>query len=585
MLYYDYPLELPKVMPSPNYAIRCQPYKGCAALDESNEAYQATVVLYTGHSRRDPLTKKMVHPKRVTIGKMIVREGKECFVPNERYFEFFAANNQPPVLSDVRGRGRPRLTRQEPASYGSIKDGEVLGSGFSLAWHNAARQLGLDEILNEVFGVKRTRDMLAIAAYYAFDDNRGLTLLEHFARTQMCFTHEIFSSKRASETFADITEAELTDFFRKWLVRNVGKNFCFYDVTSISYTGDSIHEVAWGYNRDNEDLPQLNLGLFVSSKTSLPLFYCSYNGGINDFTNFPYVMSEAKFMGLTGHITIVGDRIFSDAKAASAVYHQGYGLLVGMQLNKHQEAMQHLLAWQTSPSLNEEITKSPLENVTSSQCPYTLNDVPGTLFMYKDYDSAPTELCTLQRLIKAVNGKIESEGPFTTKNPSVNVRRLFDVETIRERGKTTLYRVTPNDNKVMDAFKLCGCYAIFTTEPGLGAFECLDKYRAKDACEKQFANLKNDLIGERILVHSDRAWHGKMFVLFLSLIIQTHLRNALKPLIHIRRKALRAAFVELSDIRCRKHGNRWCLKSALTRSQREMVQALDLPLDCLQPNK
>lgn len=571
MLYQDYRLPLPAVLPGPDYSIRCQPYKG----DRS----KTTVVLYTGKSRRDKETHKLVHAKRVTIGMTFTEDGNVVFIPNEQYFNYFSQGEQPPVLSQVRGRGRPAVPKPEKTVH---KDGAVMQIGFSLAWQYAARQLGLTKILNTAFGADLTAKILAVAAFYAYDNERGLTMLERFVRTQMCFTEAALNSQRACELFASIKEEQLTDFFRLWLERMGGKDFCFYDVTSVSYTGDGITEVAWGYNRDKEELPQVNLGLFVSSKTNLPLFYCNYNGGINDFTNFPYVMNEAKFMGLKGRITIVGDRIFSDAESASAVYHKGYGLLVGVQVSKFADVREQILGWQNNPSINQEITASPGEDITSSSCSFTLKDIPGVLHMYKQDGAVALEIASVKGLVKEVNKQISAASPSgTDKRPGRRIRQLFDVETVKEKDRKTRYKITPNDEKVMDAIKLCGTFAIFTTELNMDSYDCLNKYRAKDACEKNFANLKNELIGERMLVHSSDAWHGKLFVLFISLIVRTFLHNKLKSWIRDNRSSLRAAFAELAELKCRKNGERWILKEALTKPQKEIASALGLPLDYL----
>ena len=52
--------------------------------------------------------------------------------------------------------------------------------------------------------------------------------------------------------------------------------------------------VAWGYNRDNERLPQVNVGMFCTVEHKLPGFFSYYNSSIYDFTNLPYVLEQAR---------------------------------------------------------------------------------------------------------------------------------------------------------------------------------------------------------------------------------------------------------------------------------------------------
>lgn len=567
MLYDDYKIELPKVMPDPHYALRLQPYKNDSA---------KTVVLHLGPSKRDPKSGKLIHAKRVTIGKAVEEYGKTVMIPNEQYFNYFTQGKQPPVVSKVTGRGRPPKDRSDDKH----SDGSVVAFGYALAWINEAKKLGLYSILVNVFGADKALQMLTVAAFYAFENERGLTMLDQFAKTQMSFTQKKLSSQRACELFASIEEPELKSFFEKWIELKCGKDYCFYDVTSISYTGDGIVEVAWGYNRDKEDLPQVNVGLFVSSAARLPLFYCNYQGGINDFSNFPYVMSEAKFMGLSGKITVVGDRIFSEPGSASKVYKLGYELLVGMQIGHSHEVRQKLLQWRKSPNHKEEIAKSPADGIVAASTPFKLKDIDGTLFMYKQDETASLEWAGIRAVVKDIGAMIAQGQDKSPKLPSPKIRRVCDTQKTKSDGKA-VYQFALNNDKIQDAMDLCGCFAIFATEAHLDPYAGLTLYRAKDVCEKNFANLKNELMGERMLVHSSKAWHGKLFILFLSLIVRTSLHNALRPWIAKSKTSLKYAFVELSLIKCRRQGERWVLREAITKNQKELAQMLGLPLDYL----
>ena len=74
----------------------------------------------------------------------------------------------------------------------------------------------------------------------------------------------------------------------------------------------------WGYNRDREELPQINYGLVYAKETQLPLFYRLIPGSITDVAtlaatsamlmelglkNFSYSLDRGYFStaGLKGH--------------------------------------------------------------------------------------------------------------------------------------------------------------------------------------------------------------------------------------------------------------------------------------------
>ena len=67
---------------------------------------------------------------------------------------------------------------------------------------------------------------------------------------------------------------------------------CFNDITSISSYSKENEMVEFGYNRDHEDLPQINLGLVVDSGSKLPLHYHVHDGDIRDVSTLERVMKE-----------------------------------------------------------------------------------------------------------------------------------------------------------------------------------------------------------------------------------------------------------------------------------------------------
>ena len=143
------------------------------------------------------------------------------------------------------------------------------------------------------------------------------------------------------------------------------------------------------------------------------------------------------------------------------------------------------------------------------------------------------------------------------------------------------FTYTRNDEAIRTDLMLCGCMALFTTYPNFTASTALRTYNNKDVVEKCFAELKNDILGERLYVHSDEALTGKMFVTFLSLILHKSLQNKLRPWIRKNRSSLDVAFSILSDIECKKCGNQWLLTKVFTSHQKELIKLLQLPVNFL----
>lgn len=427
MLYYDHKIKLPLVMPSPDFTLRFQAYKG-KYQHEGNSDYQASAVLYTGRSRRDPSTHKLVHAPRYTIGKLVIIAGKEYLVPNERYFELFTAEKQPQEISAVKGKdscaapkAKAKAKAKAVAAPHKNKLGTVPCTGFYVVWQHVATELGLAPLLEGIFGVERARTLLTMAAFYAFTGSHDLPSMSYFSRTHMGFTAENLDVDNAGELFAGINAEERTDFLQQWLALNANKGSvsgsCFYDIATIGSIDDSLFRHEWFYD---DELPQPHLGLFVSTQSSLPLCYCTYYACRNDLSAIPDVMSDASLLGLNGRITLVSDELCVEEQHAETAklytLHYGYGLLGCIPQQQHPEVSRLLLEWRNNPHLNAEIAESPRYFQTSSTCDYTLNEsgISGTLYMYNDHCALAQEEIAIHRVAKAVNAAISAQGTLIT---------------------------------------------------------------------------------------------------------------------------------------------------------------------------
>ncbi len=83
----------------------------------------------------------------------------------------------------------------------------------------------------------------------------------------------------------------------------------FYDITSIPSYSNNIDFIEWGYNRDKENLAQLNMGVVFCNKNSLPIYYTIFPGSIVDVTTLKNCVAYLKGYGLK-EFTVVLDRGF-----------------------------------------------------------------------------------------------------------------------------------------------------------------------------------------------------------------------------------------------------------------------------------
>lgn len=102
-------------------------------------------------------------------------------------------------------------------------------------------------------------------------------------------------------------------------------------------------------------------------------------------------------------------------------------------------------------------------------------------------------------------------------------------------------------------------------------------YRSKESVEDCFDTTKNGLSDKRLHVHGDAQVEGKMFVMFLGLILTRILMQRLKEHMDQGHFTLQDELRELKKIRYFKDKKgKWITKNSLTKTQKEILSCLDL---------
>ena len=512
---------------------------------------------------------------RLLIGRLVIDpiDGAKMFHPNSNYFSFF--NVQPPTFSKVKGPGRPRKASKEPVSI-ERKSNEA-AFGYSIACHSLAREHSLDQILINSFGDALANKILAVGAFFGAGAPGGLTNIDHFTYKHMCFTDGVITSQGLSQLYQEITTAECNDFFKEWTKYCCADDCICYDVTSISNYSTSLPMVAWGYNRDKERLPQVNVGMFCTIERKLPVFFSYYNGSINDFTNLPYVLEQARLNGLKLDVplTLVLDGGFAVSEPLDIARQHGCEFIVGAPLDLSKDIRNQVLDWRGSPlSSNTSLIQRHDETIRCSVKELTIGRINTRLMMYKSPLSSARDESTLNSYV----AKIAQELKTATRLGQSKLKLYSQFFHINEDDGL---RFELKEKHYSELLELCGCFAMLCTRNDLSPNEVLDIYRAKDCVEKSFSIFKNDVQDERLQVNYQDSINGKLFLAFIGLILRKTLENKLRSYLTKSRIDIDSAIARLMDITCRKQNDEWVLTSALSKQQKELVKALDLPISQL----
>lgn len=532
-----------------------------------------------GQSKR--VNGKLKHDS-VAIGKIVEeQDGFKTLIPNDHYYEF-VAKTSPPNKGKVARRGRKPRSKTAN-TYAEAKQGTVFAFGYGLACHKLAKDFKIKPILDNVFGPKIANAIIAAASYLA-KAHGGLSGMEYFTSKHMLFTDSVLSSQRLSDLYREITSELRDSFFAQWIETRSPVSCACYDVTSISSYSAKIPLICYGYNRDNEKLAQVNVGLFCSMDDRLPIFLDEYNGSINDFTNLPYVLNHLMDLGFKGDITLVTDGGFATKETLDFIRENSFNYIIGAPLGFYPGIKDQVINWRSSPLADGKSFDYDGDLITYKETTIESAGHSCRLIMYQSSASSYRERSTLSQVLSRAERKFSDINSLSVKQARRLVKEYDDLFFVRtcEDGS---FVWTRNEVAINYATKLCGCFAIFCTRHDLSPQKILEHYRAKDMCEKFFDVYKNDIIEERTNVSSPESLRGKLFIGFIALILRIGFRQKLGEMKKKKRSnTLDTVLMMLEDIKCRKCENAWVLNSALSADQKEILNLLDLDLHYLDTN-
>jgi hypothetical protein len=231
------------------------------------------------------------------------------FVPNDYLASLLQAYSTDPLYMDEQSR---RIIATVIAKYGDgvydrirapkdktgMSSAQAVFIGPALVLGGITRKYRIDHMLCQAFGDKTADEILALAWYIASEGDalsNSDSWLDHFENPAGCS----MSSRDITKVLDSMSYDSIMTFYKQWLaVFKKVKDKVLYDLTSISYYGHGINLAAWGHNRDNESLPQVNYALLCLRSTAMPLFAWTLDGSINDVTT---LVNTLQFLDKLGY--------------------------------------------------------------------------------------------------------------------------------------------------------------------------------------------------------------------------------------------------------------------------------------------
>jgi transposase len=388
-----------------------------------------------------------------------------------------------------------------------------------------AKTLSLNNLLKKHFGEDYT-NILSLA-YYILSENSSLHLFDQWlSGVSLDNNVKNLSSKDISIFLNKLgnLDDKRYSFFTDWVSKSKHTSGVFYDISSISSYSKEIEEVEWGYNRDKERLPQINIGMLYSKDTRLPLWYDITQGSISDVSTLNRIVKNNKSLGLKDIIYIMDKGFFSFSNLEKV-------------LNKEKV----IIPLPYTTKLSKELLLESKDIISNDDNMFLLdknlyffnkidkyiNKIKYTFFIIKNRVQHEYKTNDLYKRLFEIE-------EYFLKNNFNEIELMKDELNIIAKSDAEFFRIIEQDDKlvlqrnkdIIDETKLkFGTTILFTNIENMTHKDIITEYRSKDRIEKMFNSVKNEIDFKRLKVQSSEVMKGKLFIMFIALIIDTHILN------------------------------------------------------------
>ena len=467
-------------------------------------------------------------------------------------------------------RKKGDATRKEHSSTPrSVNECSVLTVGTSTLLEHVAQEIGLLSILRRVFPT----DWQAIltCAYFLVSEGKALCRAEKWVQRNRVPLNAPLSSQRISELLLRIKPGMQQDFFRLWSASNSCDEYYAMDITSVSSYSDTIPFVRYGYNRDGEKLPQINLIMLTGERSHLPISYRVMPGSIKDVNALKESLSRME-LAKTGRLHIVTDKGFYSKENIDALYSSRYRFVVGVPFTVAlaKDAVEEFRDTIRDHKNYCRVLDDDLYAATKS-----VKWGGHRCYLHVYYDSLKAEIANkrfdrellscYEELMQSKSNRIHTE----------YYKKFFFVKDTPKRGRKVEY----NEDAIQKHKQNTLGWFVLITNDIKEPVQALTIYRQKDAVEKGFDDLKNDLDMKRLRIHSEAAMDGRLFLQFLAQILTARIKVVMNDHGWFKNHDLQEVLDEMKSIReVRIVGCRKSVITTLTKFQSEIVQLFQLNL-------
>jgi len=486
------------------------------------------------------------------------RQKRKYIGPKEKIYNINKSSS-----SESTNEYKPKLSSFVSKSYGD-----------TVLTRSIQKELGLTDLLKAQFK-DDYKEILTLSSF-AFQESSASYLFPYWHEDHYLEDVKKINSQTLSELYERIGRGELErlEFLKSWGNHIAPSSGIYYDITSVSSYSKNIESVEWGYNRDKEYLPQINIGFTHCSRTSLPLSYNVHPGSIVDVSTLKNTIKLFNIFNLKSLFFIL-DRGFCSVSNIIEMYKNKMSFIqpLSYSLKKAKELVaKHKVDICTPKNIfryNEEILYHSRDQIEFEKIKFDAHIFYNekAAINYKHY--LYKAILELEEKFKIFKNSEESQNYLENNIPS-RYTKYFNV-----KGRA----IVRNEKAIEDNIFRAGTMIFIVHGQNLSNSEIIQSYRNRDTIEKEINTIKNHIDTKRLRAHNIDTANGRLFVKFLALIQHSKIMNVIKKDEKLKKYSLCEIMEELKKLKINSFDKENRFVTELSKKQKLIFKAFNINID------
>jgi hypothetical protein len=319
----------------------------------------------------------------------------------------------------------------------------------------------------------------------------------------------------------------------------LGKDeLCAVDSTSRSAYGGGLADIRWGKNKDRLALEQTTEVVVYTLSSHMPVYYRTFPGNMPDSRSLDTILTDLNHAGFE-ELVLVTDRGYDTLRILEKYLLCGQSAVMCVKTGQRDaaKAIKELGEFGTRP---EGMTVDPEAKIYYKQ--YDMDyKVESTgqavrssdhlkLNLYFDPVRRGLELMELDIALSIQEAALnELLARNAVMDDDATVKRIYShYIVICDPATRAVEFFVPNVKKIEKARKFSGFFSIMTHGVDYDAMKSFHTYQLRDEQEKYFQQMKDQMVSDRQRNWSEEGKTGRLFILFISLILSSYVRHIWK---------------------------------------------------------